>query len=127
MLIAYRRNIFRRSAVAGAAVAAVVGLSMHTALADSMPNVSTRSADQIERDFGRASGDAYWQAREPAPLPEPFVRAYSETKDFLTQPAPADGPERYGRAGGFVGMDKLQSPAWTDSSSMHTERGGTGG
>ena len=101
--------------ILGVAMVAAVSLPAYSATMDSMPNVTTRSAEQLDRDFGRAGGNVYWQHQEPSPLPPLIVNAYTETKAFLTQPPRQTGPERHGRAGGFVGLDKLQSPAWNSA------------
>ena len=82
------------------------------ACADSADAVATRSAGAIARDFGRAGADTYWQQREPTEMPAAVVKAYEATKAFLTQPHEDQNPERYGRAGGYIGTDILQSPAW---------------
>jgi len=103
----------KHNTILGVTLTAAVLLPVHSATADSTTGVSTRGAEQIERDFGRSSGDAYWQRRQPEPVPAAIVDAYTETKEFLTQPPTTpQGPERYGRAGGFVGVDNLESPAW---------------
>ena len=83
-----------------------------SAYADSADAVASRSPSAIARDFGRAGADTYWQRRERAEMPAAVVKAYEATKAFLTQPPEDQGRERYGRAGGYVGMDILQSPAW---------------
>jgi len=83
-----------------------------SAYADSADAVASRSPSAIARDFGRAGGDTYWQRREPTEMPAAVVKAYEATKAFLTQPPEDQGPERYGRAGGYIGTDILRSPAW---------------
>jgi hypothetical protein len=106
----------KHKTILGVALVAAVSLPAYSAMADSMRDVTSRDTAQVERDFGRASGDSYWQAREPSPVPSVIVDAYTGTKEFLTQPPTTPkGPERYGRAGGFVGMDELHSPAWMQS------------
>lgn len=89
-----------------------LGAPVTTVFAEASSAVTSRSADALARDFGRASADAYWQRRQPTDVPAPVVNAFEATRSFLTQPPPEKGTERYGRAGGYTGMDVLQSPAW---------------
>ena len=69
--------------------------------------------------MGRAGGAAYWVNQPVSRAPEPLVKAYDKTKEVvvkgydktkevLTTPPTSAGPERYGRAGGYVGLEKFQ-------------------
>ena len=103
------------------AIAAAAALPALTAVADMPSAVSARSPVALERDFGRAGGDAYWIQREPIAPPAPVVKAYDEAKaetikaygelKTLAMQPPAHEPARYGRAGGFVGPDAINGSA----------------
>jgi hypothetical protein len=101
------------------------------ALADSMDVVRTRDADAIARDFGRESGHAYWETRDAMSAPQytqsgapsflatawdktkhGAATAWDRTKSYAAQqPAiPPDEPQRYGRAGGFIGIEQFEVP-----------------
>jgi hypothetical protein len=116
MLIAEKYRLIGLTAIAAAAA-----LPALTAVADMPSAVSARSPVAVERDFGRAGSDAYWIQREPTAPPAPVVKAYDEAKTetikaydelktLATQP-PAHEPARYGRAGGFVGLDATDRSA----------------
>ena len=120
MLIAEKYRLIGLTAIAAAAA-----LPALTAVADMPSAVSSRNPVALERDFGRAGGDAYWIQREPTAPPGPVVKAYDdartetikaydELKTLATQP-PAHEPARYGRAGGFVGLDAINGPAQAHS------------
>ena len=102
-----------------AALAATLGLPAVTTLAESMSNtnVGVRSTDALSRDLGREGSDAYVRERQPSDPPAPIVKAYNATKEFVTQPPREEGVQRYGRAGGYVGLDVLASPLWSKSPS----------
>jgi len=93
------------------AVAAAVPVTI--GLAQAAPPVGSRDAAAIERDYGRAGGDPYWTNREEQPVPAPIEQAYDRTKDWLSQPGASapQQPERYGRGGGYVGLEKFDR--WT--------------
>ncbi|HTT38542.1 MAG TPA: hypothetical protein VMH32_12840 [Burkholderiales bacterium] len=92
-----------------------------TAMADV---VGTSSPNEIGNGFGRAGGAAYsyWMDQQPGSLPAPVVKAYHATKEAVHDayqdvkalttepPTQQQGPQRYGRAGGYMGLDILHSP-----------------
>ena len=117
------------------AIAAAAALPALNARADAQ--IGTRSSDALARDFGRASGDAYWTQAEPTAPPGPVVKAYDaaktetikaydEVKTLATQP-PAHEAVRYGRAGGFVGADEIKLPGSNaDALTAPAQAGGNG-
>jgi hypothetical protein len=100
-----------KQALLGLAVAPVLALTCLTARADSAVDVKTRNERALERDYGRASGDAYWQERSSQDLPAPIVKAFQEAKHVATQPPTQwpPAPQRYGRAGGYEGLDSVHA------------------
>jgi hypothetical protein len=120
------------SLFAAGALAATAVLASSTMAAEQTAGLGTRSPDAIERGIGRAGGDPYWANQPVAAVPEPLVKAYDKTKEVagkaydktkeivvsgyektkkvLTTPPTTTGPEHYGRAGGYVGMDNFQAP-----------------
>jgi hypothetical protein len=114
------KHAVTRSLFAAGALTATAALAPSTVAAEQVAvGLGTRSPDAIERGIGRAGGDPYWVSQPLAPVPEPLVKAYDKTKevvvkgydktrDVLTTPPTSTGPERYGRAGGYVGLEKLQ-------------------
>jgi len=96
------------------ATAAAVPITI--GLAYSAAPVGSRDAAAIERDYGRASGDPYWAHRQEQPVPAPVERAYERTKDWVQSQSEAvapQQPERYGRGGGYVGLEKFEALDWT--------------
>jgi hypothetical protein len=104
--------------VAAAAALSITGI---TALAESADTVTLHPPDVTAQQYGRSSNPA-WESRQPTSLPEPVVKAYEKTKEYaanaydktksiVTQPpgVPPNEPQRYGRAGGFVGLEQFQA------------------
>jgi hypothetical protein len=94
-------------------LAATVALALpcFAALADSASELKARNETAIQRDYGRASGDAYWERRPRTELPAPFLKAFQEAKKVATE-APEiwpPEPQRYGRAGGYIGLDEFHA------------------
>lgn len=111
-----------------AVLTATLGLPAAVALAESTTNTSVAVRDDaaMSRDLGREGSDVYLRQREPTAPPAPVVKAYDASKEFVvdkyneakavvTQPPKQEGPERFGRAGGYVGVDVLHSPLWSKS------------
>ena len=109
--------------------AAAATVPVTIGLAQAAPPVGSRDAAAIERDYGRASGDSYWTYREEQPVPARIEQAYDRTKDWLSQPgtsAPRQ-PERYGRGGGYVGLEKFDALDWTTRDRISAVRHGQAG
>jgi hypothetical protein len=91
-----------------------------------MDVVHARGANAAPYDFGRASGNAYWESRDMTVVEQQSqaaaaqwnktkdgaASAWNHTKAFATQPPaiPPDEPQRYGRAGGFAGIELFEVP-----------------
>jgi hypothetical protein len=107
------------------------------ALAESMDVVHTRDANVQPANLGRAGGSAVVDSRDAAleaqqeqageaawdktkvgaekawdATKSGAATAYTSTKAFVTQkPAvPPNEPQRYGRAGGFIGVEQFEVP-----------------
>ena len=109
--------------IGSAAIFAALAISSAAVLAAPADVVTARSKDAAATEFGRANANSYWQHREVKPLPEPIVSAYDKSKEFVVGAAveakqivtapptvPPDEPQRYGRAGGFIGVEKFEVP-----------------
>jgi len=117
------KHTVRRTLVAAGTLAATAAVLPCTAAVDEVAaGVGTRSPEAIARDVGRAGSDTYWISQPVSPMPEPLVKAYDKTKEVvvkgydktkevLTTPPTSTGPERHGRAGGYVGLEKFQMPS----------------
>jgi len=119
---------WKRKLLAPMVLISAFALPAVTAMADV---VGTRSPNEIGNGFGRAGGAAYsyWMDQQPGNPPAPVVKAYNATKEAVHDayndvkaiatepPTQQQGPQRYGRAGGFVGLDILQSPLASRASS----------
>jgi hypothetical protein len=99
------------------------------ASADSMDVVRTRDADALAQDFGRQGSHELWEgrngaladrtaqagAREWDKAKGAVSNAWARTKSYAAQDAKRSAmqvnePERYGRAGGFIGLDQFEVP-----------------
>ena len=121
MSVACKRKLFGTTALVS-----VLALPAVAAMAGA---VGTRSPDELANGFGRAGTDAYWIQQKPTDVPAPVVNAYNATKEVVTdtynevkaraaEPPTQQAPERYGRAGGYVGLGILQSPESSKTSSV---------
>ena len=108
-------------------VAVALALPGIAALAESMDAVvHTRDMNVQPTSFGRAGGSAVVDSRDAALEAQQAQageaawektkagadKAWTGTKEFVTQkPAvPPDEPQRYGRAGGFIGAEQFEVP-----------------
>jgi hypothetical protein len=129
---AKRRHIMNTIRIHASLRAAVVGvaLTLGTAavFAESM-EVHTRGANALN-DIGREGQHTWWQARDASNAPQytagggssflggmwdktrnGIAGLWHRTKSYGAQPAAnADEPQRYGRAGGFIGVQQFEVP-----------------
>jgi hypothetical protein len=106
MLVERKYNV-----LTSVALVAVLGMPSFAAFADSANDVTGRNADAIQRDYGRAGGDMYWEYRQERNVPGPVVKALEEARDIATEPPSVwpPLPQRYGRAGGYLELERLQA------------------
>jgi hypothetical protein len=114
-----RRHSYRRLRIC--LLAAVTAIPFTIGMARAASTVQARQTTSIQRDYGRAGGDPYWTYRTQQPVPAPITMAYDQAKDRLSQAAKAAPPqqlERYGRGGGYVGLDKFEALDWSTRSQL---------
>jgi hypothetical protein len=119
------RNAQRYSLVRPLVVAVTLMLPGAAVLAAPM-DVHTRSLDANAYNLGRAGGSAYTDSRDAAIASEHSQageaawnktkagaeHAWDKTKAVAATPPtlPPDEPQRYGRAGGFIGSEQFEVP-----------------
>ncbi|MEO8626951.1 MAG: hypothetical protein ABI612_02460 [Betaproteobacteria bacterium] len=116
-------SITSHKLIGSAAVFAAMALSSAAVFAASADVVTARGQAADATEFGRGNPNSYWQHREVKPLPQPIVNAYDKTKaavvgaaveakQIVTTPpsVPPGEPQRYGRAGGFIGVENFEVP-----------------
>jgi hypothetical protein len=95
--------------LAAAALGAALVLPAGMAAADE--GVMLRDSEAIERGYGRTGYDMYWTHRQVREVPEPIANVARKTAELATQ-TPEREPQRYGRAGGFGGVEKFEARGW---------------
>jgi hypothetical protein len=80
--------------------------------------ITTRSADAIERSPGRAGTEVFWTDRTDVGVPQVVQQTYGNTRTILANPSPVTDPDRFGRGGGYVGLDKFHAIDWQTRTGM---------
>lgn len=101
--------------LAAAGLFATVGTAAAAQLGSS---VTTHSADAIERSPGRAGAEVFWMDRTDVGVPQVVQQTYGNTRTILANPSPVTDPDRYGRGGGYVGLDKFHAIDWQTRTGM---------
>lgn len=131
------RQVRSRKLIRPIVIAVALALPGTAALAEAMDVVHTRDVNAQSDNLGRAGGSAVVDSRDASLEAQQSVAAasawdktkvgaerawdktktgaataWTSTKSFVTQkPAvPPDEPQRYGRAGGFIGAEQFEVP-----------------